>query len=417
MQQADTAVSSPLQASHAGQQARAARPLEGVRVLDFSRYVAGPHCTMLLAAFGADVIKIERPERGEDLRGRDPSLGGENLLFASCNRSKRSVAIDLYSKEGIEAVKKLAAEADVLVENFRAGTLEKMGLDVKDLHAVNPRLVVTRISGFGQSGPYVHRVAFDAIAQAMSGWMHLTGSPDGPPMMAGTVLGDYTTALYATIGTMMALRSRDQTGIGQVVEATLLGSASSLLMGYVAEYTGLGIEGSRAGNRDKYSFPCNAFQTSGGEWIQLIASTDTQFVNLMRAVGRPELGKDPRYSTVSARAKTYLDLEQIVGKWIKLQTLDVALAALDAADVPHAQIATIPDLVNNPQVRHSHLVDVTLPSGDEVSMIGVPIGLSRTPAVRGGVVPGIGEHTEQVLKDWLKLSDVEIRQMKDAKAF
>ena len=237
------------------QRKEALPPLKGLRVLDLTRYVAGPHCTLLLAEFGADVVKIERPKRGEDFRGMQPTWNGESLLFLTLNRNKRSITIDLACEQGRELVKKLAAKADILIENFRPGTMEKLGLSWETLHAINPRLVMASASGFGQSGPYAKRPAYDVIGQALGGLMHMTGSQDGQPTMTGTVVVDYATALYVTIGVMMALRSRDQTGVGQLVEGSLLGTAVSLLMGWIPEYAMLGHEARRHGNRDKYSVP------------------------------------------------------------------------------------------------------------------------------------------------------------------
>jgi CoA:oxalate CoA-transferase len=397
----------------AKQRKEALPPLKGLRVLDLTRYVAGPHCTQLLAEFGADVVKIERPKRGEDFRGMQPTWNGESLLFLTLNRNKRSITIDFACEQGRELVKKLAAKADILIENFRPGTMEKHGLSWETLHAINPRLIMARASGFGQSGPYAKRPAYDVIGQALGGLMHMTGSQDGQPTMTGTVVVDYSTALYVTIGVMMALRSRDQTGVGQLVEGSLLGSAVSLLMGWIPEYAMLGHEARRRGNRDKYSVPANSFRTRDGKWIHIQTYTDKQFANLAQGIDRPELASDPSYATYSERFKLVDEVEQLVSKWIEQHSREEARQMLENADVPHASISTIEDVFDDPQVRHCQLItEVEHPGGQKVPVQSTPIKLSETPPLCRGRVPGIGQHTDEVLAEWLQLTEQRIDELR-----
>lgn len=395
------------------QRKEALPPLKGLRVLDLTRYVAGPHCTLLLAEFGADVVKIERPKRGEDFRGMQPTWNGESLLFLTLNRNKRSITIDLACEQGRELVKKLAAKADILVENFRPGTMEKLGLSWETLHAINPRLIMARASGFGQSGLYAKRPAYDVIGQALGGLMHMTGSQDGQPTMTGTVVVDYSTALYVTIGVMMALRSRDQTDVGQLVEGSLLGSAVSLLMGWIPEYAMLGHKARRRGNRDKYSVPANSFGTRDGKWVHIQTYTDKQFANLAQGIDRPELASDPSYATYPERFKRVDEVEQLVSQWIEQHSREEALQMLENADVPHAPISTIEDVFDDPQVRHCQLItEVEHPDGQKVPVQSTPIKLSETPPLCRGRVPGIGEHTEEVLVEWLQLTEQRIKELR-----
>lgn len=395
-------------------QARGPLPMEGVRVLDMTRYVAGPHCAMMLADFGAEVVRIERPGRGEDLRSSEPRWQGENLFMMTLNRNKKSVTIDLYKPEGQALLRDLVSKADVLVENFRPGTMEKMGCGWDALRAVNPRLVMARISGFGQDGPYVGKPAFDVIAQAMSGLMHSTGQPDGPPTMAGSVVVDYTTGIYAALGIAMALRARDQTGVGQVVDCTLLDSAVSLLMGWIPEKTIFDKSAGRNGNRDRYAAPGNTFQSSDKAWVHIITSSDKQFANLCAIMGRPELARDPRYATIGARLREIAALEHAVAEWAATRTAEEIVALMERADVPCAKVATIEDVLENPQLRHrGQIVEVEHPAGGKVAVQGPPIRLSETPAsVRSGV-PAVGQHTDDVLRDWLGGEEQDIRRLRE----
>ncbi|MFP6558903.1 CaiB/BaiF CoA transferase family protein [Paraburkholderia sp. B3] len=375
--------------------------LEGIKVLDLSRYIAGPMCAMQLADMGADVIKVERTGKGEDTRQNLPQINGESLYFMTFNRNKRSVALDFRNPKDQETLRQLASKADVLIENFRPGTMEKMGCGWDTLQALNPRLVMVRISGFGQTGPLARRACFDAIAQAMSGLMSMTGQSDGPPTLAGTFMVDYTSALYATIGTLSALHSRQTSGKGQLVEATLLESAASLLLTAIPQQKQLDNTMSRCGNLDRYTAPVNSYQTSDGRWVYLAAGTDALFPRLVSAMKQPGLLDDERFATAHARLANGLAIDAVVAEWVKGRTADAVVEAMDAAAVPCAKVATIDEVVQNPQLQaRGQIVDIDHPVAGRYTTHGVTVKLSDTPGSVRRPPPTVGQHNEEVLREW-----------------
>ncbi|HEY0207935.1 CoA transferase [Acerihabitans sp.] len=375
--------------------------LEGLKVLDLSRFIAGPLCAMQLADLGADVVKVERRGKGEDTRQNTPQLNGQSLYFLSFNRNKRSLALDFRDPDDQEQLRKLIAAADVLIENFRPGTMEKMGCGWETLKQLNPRLIMVRISGFGQTGPLAQRPCFDAIAQAMSGLMSICGQPDGPPTMSGTFMVDYASALYATIGTLAALNARHLSGRGQLVEACLLDSAISMLISAIPEQAQLGSTMSRIGNLDRFSAPVNSYQTGDDAWIYLSAGTDTLFARLAQAMDRADLLADDRFSNYHARLENYRAIDAIVADWIKTHSAEEVVASMDLAGVPCSKVATIDEVLENPQLRaRNQLVDITHPTAGVYTTHGVTVGLSDTPGVIRRPPPLVGEHTGEVLAEW-----------------
>lgn len=381
------------------------RALEGLRVLDLSRYVAGPHGTMLLGDHGADVVKVEPPGKGDPARGIDRYMGPPDSVFSmTVNRNKRSLALDLRQAEGMAVLKDLAAQADLLVENFKAGTMEQMGLDYATLSARNPRLIMVRISGFGQDGPWAGRPAYDAIAQAASGLMDMTGDPDGTPTMVGTIIIDYSTALHAMLGAMIALQARERTGRGQEVQASLLDGMASMMMTAIPEAVALGRQPTRHGNRDRLIAPSNSFKCGDGQWVHVMTVTDEQFNRLAPLMGRADLLDDPRYSTTLPRMQNHLDVEQITREWIATLPHDVVLEGLRKADIPSSKINSIADLAQSEHMRvRKRIVDVEHPVAGKVPVIAHPLIFSDTPPIEGGRVPTVGGDSDAVLKDWLGL--------------
>ena len=376
--------------------------LQGLKVLDVSRFIAGPFCAMQLADHGADVVKVERLDLGEDTRANEPKLRGESVYFMTYNRNKRSFALDFRKPEARHVLHELAGKADVLIENFRPGTMEQMGCGWETLHALNPRLIMVRISGFGQTGPLSQRPCFDVIAQATSGLMDLTGDPNGPPTMAGTFVVDYTTALYATIGALTALAAREKTGKGQLVEATLLESAASLLMTAIPEQAVLGRSMRRQGNRDRYTSPVNTFKGSDNAWVHIAAGTDPLFARLVKAMGREELLFDPRFSTTKARVDNASAIEAEVQAWVSHYNVNAVVEAMDHAGVPCAKVSTISDVVDNVQLKaRDQIVTIDHPRAGTYPTHGVTVTLRDTPGAVRQPSPLVGEHTRAVAAEWL----------------
>ena len=391
-------------------------PLDRVRVLDLSRFIAGPYCAMLLGDMGADVIKVEPPGRGENSRTIGPFVEGESLYTMVFNRNKRSLTLDLRAEAGKALFRGLLRKADVLVENYVPGTLEKMGFDWDTLHAINARLIVTRISGFGQSGPLSRKPCFDVIAQTMSGLMDITGEADGPPIMAGTYVVDYATGLYATIGTLGALQARHTTGAGQVVDVALLDSAMSMLMTAIPEQLLLGRTMTRRGNRDRYGAPANTFPTLDGEWVHLASAGEPMFRALMRTLGHAELADDPRFGDNDARMANVEALEEIIAAWTRTLTAAQLLDSLQDIGVPCAKVARVSDLVEHPHLaRPGQLLEMQHPKAGIVPMQGFSVRFDASPMRLRHAPPMLGQHTEEVLGEWLELEPSHIERLRHDK--
>jgi crotonobetainyl-CoA:carnitine CoA-transferase CaiB-like acyl-CoA transferase len=387
--------------------------LTGLKVLDLSRFIAGPHCATMLGDMGADVIKVERTRGGDDTRALLPMIEHESVYFMVFNRNKRSLTLDFRDPEGQELLRKLIAESDVLLENFRPGTMEQMGCDWDTLHRLNPRLIMARISGYGQSGPLASEPCFDAIAQASTGLMDMTGAPDGPPVVSGTFVVDYCTALYATIGILGALQRRHVTGEGQLVDVSLMGSAVSLLVTAIPEQMLLGKTMTRGGNRDRYSAPATTFKTRDGAWVYLIAGNDAHFPRLVRVMQRPHLLEDPRFATLKARMGNVEAIESIVASWVAEHDAEEIIAKLREVELPCAKVATIADVVGNRYMHDAgHIVTVDHPRAGPVPMQGPPVRLSESPTSVRKAAPLLGEDTAAVLHEWLALSTDEVAQLR-----
>lgn len=375
--------------------------LEGVKVLDLSRYIAGPYCAMLLGDMGAEVVKIEPPGVGEYARCALPAVGGTSLYTFIVNRNKKSVALDLRSEEGRALLRELVQAADVLVENFRPGTMEDMGFGWEVLHALNPRLVMARISGFGQDGPLAHKQCFDGVAQAMSGLMDLTGAEDGPPTMIGSFMVDYTTGMYAALGILAALNARHASGTGQVVDVSLLESATSFLMTAIPEHALFGTTMTRRGSRDRFVAPSNTFEAGDGRYVLIVGGDDNMFPRLVRAMGREDLLADPRFATMADRLAHTAEIEAVVAQWMKQHDADTLVAMLEAEGLPCAKVATLDEVARSEQLRHrGHIVDIPF-AGRTVPVQGVTMHLSDTPLTVRRAIPQVGEHNAEVLREWL----------------
>ncbi|MBT2320758.1 CoA transferase [Variovorax paradoxus] len=375
--------------------------LAGLRVLDLSRFIAGPYCAMMLGDMGAEVVKIEPPGEGEYARRASPAVNGQSLYTFIVNRNKKSLAIDLRSDSGLKVLRDLIARADVLVENFRPGTMEKMGLGWEAVHALNPRLVMARISGFGQDGPLAHKQCFDGVAQAMSGLMDMTGAEDGPPTMIGSFMCDYTTGMYTALGILAALNARHASGLGQLVDVSLLESAASMLMTAIPQQKLFGTTMTRVGSRDRFVAPSNTFATGDGRYVLMVGGDDNMFPRVVRAMKGPALLDDPRFVSMASRLENRDAVEGIVADWMLAHGADEIVARLEAEGVPCAMVATIDEVIDNPQLRHRGAI-ADIPFGDAtVPVQGVTIHLSATPLAIERAMPNVGEHNAEVLQQWL----------------
>jgi CoA:oxalate CoA-transferase len=387
--------------------------LRGLKVVDLSRYIAGPHCAMLLGDLGADVIKVERSRGGDDTRALKPVIEGESLYFMVFNRNKRSLTLNFRDKEAQELLRKLLSEADVVVENFRPGTMEQMGCGWDDLEKLNPRLIMARISGYGQTGSMAFEPCFDAVAQATSGLMDLTGDPRGAPSLSGTFIVDYTSGLYATIAILAALERRHQTGRGQVVDASLMGSAISLLTTAIPEQKLLDRTMTRVGNRDRYAAPSQTFKAGDGRWLYINAGGNAHFPRLARAMKREDLIEDARFNNIHARMENIDAIEDIVAQWVAAHATDEIIAAASAAGVPCAKVATIRDVVDSDYVREAgHIVTVHHPKAGPFPMQGLAFQMTESPLSIRRSAPVLGAESEEVLQDWLHLSASEIAALR-----
>lgn len=391
-------------------------PLAGVRVLELGSSVAGPFCGRLLADFGAEVIKVE-PAAGDAVRSMGKRLRGKSLYAASIFRNKRLISVDLKSPGGREVIKRLAEKSDVVVENLRPGALERMGLGYDALSAVNPSLVMVRISGFGQTGPYSQRAGYGVIGEALSGLRHLTGDPDRAPARIAASVTDEVAGLYGAFGAMMALWARAGTGRGQVVDATLLESAFSLIEPHVPIYDKLGIIANRAGTRLPDTAPNNTYLSADGSHLHITAMGDSVLLRLAQAIGQPDLATDDRYRTQVARSANEADLDAIIGAWVSSRTLAQTVDTLNQAGVPCAPIYTVADIFNDEHFRaREMLVRVADDTFETVTLPGVVPKLSATPGEIRHAGRRTGEDTFEVLRDVLAMTPGEIEALARDKA-
>lgn len=386
-------------------------PLAGIRVLELGSSVAGPFCGRLLADFGAEVIKVE-PASGDTVRSMGKRLHGKSLYAASILRNKRLIVLDLKSERGLELVRGLADRCDILIENFRPGTLERLGLGPEQLSARNPRLVMVRISGFGQTGPYSGRAGYGVIGEALSGLRSLTGDPDRPPARIAASVTDEVAGLYGAFGAMMAIWSRVQSGRGQVVDATLLEAAFSLIEPHVPIYDKLGIIANRAGTRLPDSALNNTFVTCDERYIHITAMADTVFERLAAVIGQPDLAADERYRTLVARSAHEQTLDETVAAWVRERALDDVVASLNDAGVPCAPIYTVADIFEDEHFEaREMLVRVPDDTFGSVALPGVVPKLSATPGSIKHAGHRVGEDTFDVLSDVLELTREQIESL------
>lgn len=386
-------------------------PLSGLKVLELGQLIAGPFAGKTLADFGADVVKVEAPQAGDPLRKWRLLKDGTSVWWQVQSRSKRSLALDLRTPQGQDIVRRLAAESDVLIENFRPGAMEGWGLGPDELQAINPRLIMLRISGYGQTGPYRNRPGFGVVAEAMGGLRHLTGEPGRVPVRVGISLGDTLAALHGVIGILLALQHRHATGEGQVIDVALYEAVFNCMESLLPEYSAFGAVRGPAGSALPGIAPTNAYLCSDGGYALIAGNGDSIFRRLMSLIGQDDLGNDPSLADNAGRVARVAELDQVIGEWTLQHSVDEVLAALDAASVPAGRIYTIEDIAKDPHYQARGMLEkVRMEDGTELSVPGVVPKLSRSPGSRDRVAPRLGQDTEKVLRE-VGLSDGQIHQL------
>ncbi|MDR6392924.1 CaiB/BaiF CoA-transferase family protein [Paraburkholderia phenoliruptrix] len=388
-------------------------PLQGIRVVEIGTLIAAPFAARLMAEFGADVVKIEAPQTGDPLRKWRKLHEGTSLWWYLQSRNKKSVCVNLKSPEGVEIVKRLAAEADVVIENLRPGALEKLGIGWDALHAINPKLTMVRISGYGQSGPYRDRPGFGAIGEAMGGIRYTTGEVDGAPARVGVSLGDSLASLHGVIGALMSLlRVKTGQGEGQVVDVSLVESVFNLMESLVPEYDLLGHVRERSGGALPGIAPSNTYPTEDDGYVVIAGNSDPIFRRLMQVIGRPDLADDPALAHNDGRVRHCATLDDAIAAWTSHHSTQDVLAALQGADVPAGRIYSVADIVADPHYQaRDMLLQAQLPGGASVKMPGIVPKLSDTPGEVRWSGPALGEHTGSVLSE-LGFANEEIERLR-----
>jgi len=387
-------------------------PLAGTTILDLSRVLSGPYCTMLAADMGARVIKIEHPVRGDDTRAWGPPfVGTESAYYLSVNRNKESVAVDFKTPEGRAIVDGLLARADVLVENFRPGTLDALGWSYAQLATRYPRLIHVSISGFGQNGPRAREAGYDAVAQAESGLMSITGDPDGPAVRLGVAIADIAAGMFAFQGLLLALIARGRTGRGQLVDVSLLDSAAALLTYQAGRYFATGTPPSRTGNRHMTIAPYDTFDTADGVLV-LACGNDSQWQRLCGVLGLADLGADGRFQSNAGRVEHYAELRGALQARLESRALAPLVEMLRSSGVPCGGVRSIAEALADPQILAREMVTtVGHPTLGALEQLGLPVKLSSTPGAVRSAPPRLGEHTIDVLREDLGMSDERTRDL------
>ena len=374
--------------------------LKGITVLDLSRVLAGPLCTMMLADLGAEVVKVERPGGGDETREWGPPWAGdESAYYLSVNRNKRGITVDLKAEEGREVVRRLAAKADILVENFKTGTLDKMGLGYDDLAPLNPGLIFCSITGYGHTGPDRDQPGYDFAIQGRGGIMSITGEPDGPPMKVGLAIVDVTAAQYAAVAILAALEARHTTGRGQRIDISLLDSQIAWLVNRAGNYLVGGAEPQRHGNAHPSIVPYESFRARD-KWFTVAVGNDSQFARLAQTLGAPELASDPRFVSNPARVEHRLELVELLSGYFRRRDAEEWLTVFRREKIPGGPINSIPEALADPQVlARDMVIEMPHPTAGVVRLVGSPLKLSETPAAYVRHPPLLGEHTDEVLAE------------------
>jgi crotonobetainyl-CoA:carnitine CoA-transferase CaiB-like acyl-CoA transferase len=393
-------------------------PLEGVRVLDIATFLAGPFCSTILGEFGAEVIKIEQPNVGDPLRKFGTMHEcGDSLVWLSEARNKKAITLNLRDPKGAGLLKKLVAESDIVVENFRTGTLESWGVGYEDLKAVNAKIVMLRVTGYGQTGPKARDPGFARIAHAFSGLSYLAGEPDGKPLMPGsTTLGDYLSGTYGALGVLMALRVAEQTGEGQYVDIGIYEPVFRYLDEIAPAYERSGFVRTRMGADTVNVVPHSHYPSKDGNWIAIACTSDKMFARLAAAMGQPELAEDERYATTAARVERREEVNELVANWTVTMDREPLLAHLQQGEVPSGSIQSIADIFEDPQfAARENIVRVGDHRSDPISIPATMPLLSKTPGRIEHLGPALGEHNEEIYQDLLGLDAATVADLQQQK--
>jgi formyl-CoA transferase len=389
-------------------------PLSDLRVIEMGVLLAGPFCGQLLGDFGAEVIKVEQPGVGDPMRewGREKPHG-QSLWWPVLARNKKSVTANLRDERGQDLVRRLVAETDVLVENFRPGTLERWGLGYDELSAINPGLIMVRVTGYGQTGPYAPRAGYGSIGEAMGGLRYVVGAPDRPPSRVGISIGDSLAGTYAAYGALAAIHARERTGRGQVVDSAIYEAVLAMMESLVSEYTVAGYTRERTGSILPNVAPSNVYPTAGGDQILIGANQDTVFVRLAEVMGQPELADDPRYATHSARGEHQDELDGLIADWTARHDADQLLADLEAHGVPAGRIFRAADMLDDPHfAARETIVSVPHRRFDDLRMQNVAPRLSDTPGAVRWAGPELGEHNDEIYSELLGLDEATLTALR-----
>lgn len=391
-------------------------PLSDLRVIEMGTLLAGPFCGQLLGDQGAEVIKVEAPDVGDPMRnwGREKAHG-KSLWWPVVARNKKSITVNLRVEEGQNIIRELVAEADFLLENFRPGTMERWNLGYEELSAINPGLIMVRVSGQGQYGPYSKRAGFGSIGEAMGGLRYVCGDPSNPPSRMGISIGDSLAATFATIGALSALHDRERTGLGQVVDSAIYEAVLSMMESLISEYDQTGYVRERTGAILPNVAPSNVYPTRDGRMIVIAANQDTVFGRLAKAMDRAELIDDERYATHAARGRHQEELDEIVSDWTRTLTVEELNSLMEQSGVPAGLIYRAPEMMEDPHfAAREAIVRVLHPEFGELAMQNVVPKLSRTPGSVRWVGPALGEHNDEVFKGVLRLSEARIQSLHEA---
>lgn len=387
--------------------------LQGIRVLDLGRVLAGPFCTQILGDLGAEIIKVERLDGGDDTRAwKPPEVGGEAAYYFSVNRNKKSLALDMAKPEGRDIVISLSRQCDVLVENFRPGVTERLGIDYATISEANPNLVYCSISGFGQTGPMARRPAYDYVIQALSGVMSITGDPNGAPVRCGAAVVDYPTGLWATISILAALMARQQTGRGQHIDLSMMDCTLTLMSHMASQYLADGTLPQRVGNGHASIVPMDVYDTADGP-LMVLCGNDAMFGRVAEVIGHPEMADDPRFATNPARVENQDAVHAMIADSLARENRAVWIERFETASVPVAPIRDFTEVYAAPEIRDRNMVlEMPHPTAGTIRTPGTPLNFSDTPVVESVAPPLLGQHSDAVLEDVLGLDADAIAQMK-----